>query len=73
MPWWKRLFYRRLPNQAVMQPGDIHADAGAFWVIRYANEEPAGWKVLGGEVYRLRWRREWRQWNVTAAVKAPGL
>lgn len=68
MPWWKHILYRRLPSQAVMQPGDIYADEDedgyGYKTIRHTNEEPAGWKVLGAEVYRPRWVREWRRWNV---------
>lgn len=69
MPWWKHIFYRRLPNQAVMQPGDIYADEDGYKTIRHTNEDPAGWKVLGAEVYRLRWVHEWRKWNVQHSSK----
>lgn len=65
MNWFKRIFYRRLPNQAVMQPGDIYADEDGYKTIRHTNEEPAGWKVLCAEVYRPRWKRQWRKWNAT--------
>lgn len=64
MPWWKRIFYRRLPNQAVIQPRDVCADDDGYRVIRYANEDPSGWKVLCAEVYRPRWVKQWREWNV---------
>lgn len=65
MNWIKRIFYRRLPSQAVMQPGDIYVDDnGAYKAIQHPNEEVAGWRVFGAEVYRLRWVREWRKWKV---------
>lgn len=48
-----------------MQPGDIYADEDGYKTIRHTNEEPAGWKVLCAEVYRPRWKRQWRKWNAT--------
>lgn len=64
MNWLKRIIYRRLPSHAVMQPGDIYRDGLGYKIIQHPNEEVAGWKVFGAEVYRLRWRREWRKWKV---------
>lgn len=65
MNWIKRIVYRKLPSSAIIQPGDIYLDNNnCYKTVRYANEEVAGWRVFGAEVYRLRWVREWRKWNV---------
>lgn len=63
MNWIKRIFYRRLPSNAIMQPGDIYWDEDGYKTIRYANEDVAGWRVFGAKVYRPRWVREWRKWK----------
>lgn len=55
-----------------MQPGDIYADEESYKIIRHTNEEPAGWKVLGAEVYRPRWQRQWRKWNVEVSRISQG-